>query len=92
MNRDEFYSRVVCGGERSALNKKWLEDLNELMKSCGDAEIVKRPNFTDIMDILDSMLSGEKDGDPKKKKAKNRFVALIDRHSTWLEATGKLLC
>lgn len=86
MNREEFYNRVVHGGERPAINKKWPEDLTELMKSCWDAEIVHRPNFSDIVEILDSMLAGEKDGDTKKKRQrpKNKFVsALIDRHSTW---------
>eukprot|EP00970_Alexandrium_tamarense_P015654 scaffold5356_cov269-Alexandrium_tamarense.AAC.1 len=73
MNRDEFYSRVVRGGERPLLNKKWPEDLSELMKSCWDAELVKRPNFSDIVEILDGMLAGEKDGDPKKKKAKGEW-------------------
>jgi len=34
MNREEFYSRVVHGGERPAINKKWPEDLVLLMKSC----------------------------------------------------------
>jgi hypothetical protein len=48
------------------------------------AEIRQRPNFADIVDILDSMVTGEKDGDVKKKRPKNKFVsALIDRHSTW---------
>ncbi len=51
--------------------------------SCS-AEINQRPNFADIVDILDSMVSGEKDGDVKKKKLSKKFVsALIDRHSTW---------
>ncbi|KAL7541284.1 hypothetical protein ACHAXR_011179 [Thalassiosira sp. AJA248-18] len=87
MNREEFYSRVVHGGERPVINKKWPEDLTELMKSCWDAEVVQRPNFSDIVEILDSMLAGErngKNGDTKKKRPKNKFVsALIDRHSTW---------
>ena len=34
MNREEFYSRVVHGGERPMVTKKWPEDLKELMKSC----------------------------------------------------------
>ena len=34
MNREEFYARVVHGGERPAINKKWPEDLVQLMKSC----------------------------------------------------------
>jgi len=84
MNREEFYSRVVHGGERPVINKKWPDDLTELMKSCWDAEVINRPNFSDIVEILDSMLAGEKDGETKKKRPKNKFVsALIDRHSTW---------
>jgi len=83
MNRDEFYSRVVHGGERPSINKKWPEDLIDLMKGCWDAEIVNRPNFSDIVEQLDGMLAGEKSGDSKKKKTKNRIAALIDRHSTW---------
>jgi hypothetical protein len=48
------------------------------------ADIKQRPNFADIVDILDSMVTGEKDGDVKKKRRSNKFVsALIDRHSTW---------
>ncbi len=34
MNREEFYTHVVHGGERPALKQKWPEDLTELMKSC----------------------------------------------------------
>lgn len=84
MNREEFYSRVVHGGERPMVTKKWPEDLKELMKSCWDAEVIQRPNFSDIVEILDSMAAGEKDGDTKKKRPKNKFVsALIDRHSMW---------
>jgi len=86
MNREEFYSRVVHGGERPPIKKGWPEDLTELMKSCWDAEVVQRPNFSDIVEILDSMLAGEKDGDTKKKpkRPKNKFVsAMINRHSTW---------
>jgi serine/threonine protein kinase len=85
MNREEFYTRVVHGGERPPINKKWPEDLTELIKSCWDADMINRPNFADIVEILDSMLSGEKDGNTKKKRhSKNKFVSgLINRHSTW---------
>jgi len=88
MNKEEFYCRVVHGGERPAINKKWPEDLIDLIKSCWDAEVIRRPNFHVIVEILSGMLTGEKGGDAKggdakKKKPKNRFSALIDRHSTW---------
>jgi len=89
MSRLEFYSRVVHGGERPLINKKWPEDLTELMKSCWDSQILQRPNFADIVEILNSMLSGESSGGHKKRLSmkrpkKNKFVsALIDRHSMW---------
>ena len=84
MYREEFYVRVVQGGQRPAINKKWPDDLTELMKCCWDAEISNRPNFTEIFDVLDSMVTGEKDGNTKKgKRPKNKFIELIDRHSTW---------
>ena len=52
------------------------------------AESSQRINFVDIVDILDSMLSGERSGGKKrmsmKKRNKNKLVSgLIDRHSTW---------
>ena len=52
------------------------------------AESSQRINFVDIVDIIDSMLSGERSGGKKrmsiKKRNKNKFVSgLIDRHSTW---------
>ena len=34
MTRDEFYQKVVHDGERPPLNKKWPENLVELMTSC----------------------------------------------------------
>lgn len=34
MSRTEYYSRVVHGGERPPINKKWPEDLTILIKSC----------------------------------------------------------
>ena len=88
MNRDEFYSRVVHGGERPAIDnkKKWPADFTELMKNCWDTDIAKRPDFADIVEMLDGMLSGEKDGhgsNKKKKRNKSLVATLIDRHSTW---------
>jgi serine/threonine protein kinase len=34
LTRDSFYERVVHGGERPPINKKWPEELKSLMTEC----------------------------------------------------------
>jgi serine/threonine protein kinase len=34
LDRDQFYDRVIRGGERPLPNKKWPEDLATLMTEC----------------------------------------------------------
>ena len=34
LDRDQFYSRVVHGGERPVPNRKWPEELVSLMTEC----------------------------------------------------------
>lgn len=89
LNREMFYERVVHGGERPPLNKKWPEELRNLMTACWDAEMEKRPTFREIVEKIDSMLEHEKvvgPGTAVKKKVSNtvrRISGIIDRHSTW---------
>jgi hypothetical protein len=84
-----FYERVVHGGERPPLNKKWPEELRKLMTDCWSAEMENRPTFTEIAKRLDSMLEQEKGGGPGtavKRKVSNtvrKISGMIDRHSTW---------
>jgi len=82
MNKDEFYMRVVEGKERPPINKKWPEELVQLMQECWSFDARLRPSFHEIVERLDAMLSKEKGGS-EKKKSKNRISSLIDRHSTW---------
>eukprot|EP00978_Attheya_sp_CCMP212_P015916 scaffold41220_cov56-Attheya_sp.AAC.1 len=82
MNREAFYHRVVHGGERPPINKKWPEQLVNLMTKCWSAQIETRLSFSEIVDELDDMIDKERGG-TKKKKSKKQFSSLIDRHSTW---------
>jgi len=92
LNRELFYERVVHGGERPPLSKKWPKELTSLMSECWDADMQNRPNFRDIVKRLDSMLSKEKGGsgniggDSSSKNRKSlvpRLQGIMNRHSTW---------
>lgn len=65
LDRDQFYERVVHGGERPALNKKWPEELTTLMTECWCENPNRRPSFSEIVRRIGSMLDGEKVGKPK---------------------------
>jgi serine/threonine protein kinase len=82
LNRELYYERVVHGGERPPLNKKWPAELCKLITDCWDTEINNRPTFGQVVERLDEMLSREKEGG-KAKSITRRISHLIDRHSTW---------
>mmetsp|Transcript_10865 Transcript_10865/g.20022 ORF Transcript_10865/g.20022 Transcript_10865/m.20022 type:complete len:407 (-) Transcript_10865:127-1347(-) len=82
LNRQSFYERVVHGGERPSLNKKWPSELCKLITDCWNVDIDSRPTFQDIVERMDSLLSKEKEGG-KSKRTLRRISGLIDRHSTW---------
>lgn len=98
MNRDQFYERVVHGGFRPEITKKFPEDLADVIQRCWSTEAEKRPNFDQIIEELEEILKKEKEG--KSEKKNSRFFGslmgsgrksnssenkrkLIDRHSTW---------
>ena len=91
LNREMFYERVVHGGERPPVNKKWPEELKKLMTDCWNADMEVRPTFKDIVTKIDGMLDTEKAGGATatsavKKKVTStvrRLSGMIDRHSTW---------
>ena len=85
LNRDLFYERIVHGGERPPLNRKWPPDLTKLISECWDADMRNRPKFKDIVRRLDEMLEKEKGGAPgaKKQFLPKKLTGMIDRHSTW---------
>jgi serine/threonine protein kinase len=84
LNRDSFYERIVHGGERPPLNRKWPGDLTSLMSECWDADMHNRPRFRDIVRRLDNLLEKEKGGTMSaKKQFLPKISGMIDRHSTW---------
>jgi len=85
LNRDLFYERIVHGGERPPLNRKWPRELSNLMAECWDADLRLRPTFRDIVRRLDAMLEKEKGGTTtaKRKQFLPKISGMIDRHSTW---------
>ena len=85
LNRELFYERVVHGGERPPLHRKWSKELTALMSECWDADMNNRPRFRDIVSRLDSLVDKEKGGSSasKKKQFLPKISGMIDRHSTW---------
>jgi serine/threonine protein kinase len=84
LNRELFYERVVHGGERPSLNRKWPSQLTSLLSECWDADMHNRPRFKEIVGRLDALLAKEKGGPASaKKKLLPKITGMIDRHSTW---------
>lgn len=86
LNRELFYERVVHGGERPPLNKKWPQELTSLLSECWDADMRNRPSFKKVVERVDAMLEKEKGGPTSVKSVKKPFfkvTGMIDRHSTW---------
>ena len=82
LNRELFYERIVHGGERPPMSKKWPSELCRLIADCWSAEVDKRPTFAVIGERLDSLLSKEKEGGASKRTLR-KISGMIDRHSTW---------
>lgn len=78
MTRESYYERVVYGGERPQIPKKWPIEISKVISECWSSDISTRPNFSDIVTRLDAILKKE-----SKVGVKKKIVALIDRHSTW---------
>eukprot|EP00934_Nitzschia_sp_Nitz4_P005541 Nitzschia sp. Nitz4//scaffold11_size288233//198299//200606//NITZ4_000797-RA/size288233-snap-gene-0.29-mRNA-1//1//CDS//3329534143//5531//frame0 len=82
LNREQFYERVVHGGERPSLNKKWPPELCKLLSSCWDVDIENRPTFAQIGEQLEVLLEKEQQGGSMKSISR-KISGMIDRHSTW---------
>ena len=83
LSRDTFYERVVHGGERPHISKKWPEELSSLISECWAEKPEDRPAFDQIVKSLDVMLAKEKGGGTRAKNPLGRLSGMIDRHSTW---------
>jgi serine/threonine protein kinase len=82
LNRELFYERVVHGGERPPLSKKWPQELCKLITGCWSPDTGNRPAFRDIVESIDELLAKEKEGGVSKRTLR-KISGLIDRHSTW---------
>jgi len=85
LNRELFYERIVHGGERPPLSRKFPADLSKLVNECWDASPSNRPRFRDIVSRMEKMYEVERErvGGKKKKKMLPKITGMIDRHSTW---------
>ena len=79
LSREQFYKRVVKGGERPPMSKKWPKELTKLIGQCW-GEIGERPMFEEIVPKLTELLAEAKGGE---KKSKGVVQGLLNRHSTW---------
>lgn len=77
MNREQFYDRVVHGGYRPDITKKFPNDLADLIRKCWSYEATDRPNFDKVIEDLDVIISKEKDG--KSEKKNHRFFGSLQR-------------
>mmetsp|Transcript_17293 Transcript_17293/g.47897 ORF Transcript_17293/g.47897 Transcript_17293/m.47897 type:complete len:288 (+) Transcript_17293:48-911(+) len=84
-DRDTFYDSVIHGGERMKCNKKWPEELSDLITACWHENPDLRPSFAEIIDKIDALLEHEKDGSTgtKSKNPFRRITGIIDRRSAW---------
>lgn len=84
LNRESFYERIVHGGERPHMHRKWPQVFKDLLSQCWDDDIQNRPKFSAIVERLDGMLEKDKGGPSRQKKPfMPKISGMIDRHSTW---------
>lgn len=88
MTREEFYQKVVHGGERPIISKKIPTDLAKLVTDCWDIDPTVRPTFQNIVLTLAEMSNFEKSKktmDRPKSSKMGKFVKKLTpaRHSTW---------
>ena len=88
MTREEYYQKVVHGGERPVISKKIATDLAKLMTNCWDIDPTVRPAFQHIVLTLAEMSNFEKSKktmDRTKSSKMGKFVKKLTptQHSTW---------
>jgi len=59
MDAQQYYKKVVHGGERPAISRKFPNDLVKMIRSCWDVDPQKRPAFQRIVSSLTEMLNNE---------------------------------
>lgn len=59
LDSDCFIDKIVKGNVRPPLNKKWPQKLSKLMIHCWSPVIEERPNFDEIVRLLDSLITSD---------------------------------
>lgn len=98
LNRQQFYERVVHGGERPPLSRRMPVKWAQLITQCWSPDSEQRPEFRSIAETLTEMVECEQNKAPKslfsmfsserpasgsKLVGKNLKRPLKERHSTW---------
>lgn len=87
MDRDQFFAQVVRDGARPPINKKWPKDWSNLMQTCWDEDVKKRPSFSKVGDRLQTMLQDGIHKDLHKLQPSRPSLmsklGLKNRHSSW---------
>jgi len=94
MDRQQFYERVVHGGERPPLSKRLPVKWSQLITQCWSADAEQRPDFSSLAKTLKEMVECEQNKAPKSlfsslftertsNKGSRGDKKLTERHSTW---------
>ena len=67
----ELFKKAVANGFHPKINPKWPADLQSLLKDCWAVEIPKRPEFREVVPVLEQLLQDEMVAAGDKKKALN---------------------
>ena len=67
----ELFKKAVANGFHPKINPKWPADLQSLLKDCWAVEIPQRPEFCQVVPVLEQLLQDEMVAAGDKKKALN---------------------
>lgn len=80
LSKAKFYEKVIQGGTRPVIPKKWPKELRALISECWSVDMKERPSFSEILPRLESLITEET---VKGEKGRSKIMKLVQRHSTW---------
>jgi len=80
LSKAKFYEKVIQGGTRPVIPKKWPKELRALISECWSVDMKERPSFSEILPRLESLIAEET---VKGEKGRSKIMKLVQRHSTW---------
>ena len=73
------YADIICGadGRRPPLDKKWPEELRNILTRCWAPDFTKRPDFSEVVHVMMSIVA-------QVERERNRHAAgLLPRDFNW---------